>query len=225
MEIDKNYKKPKCPHNRYKTNCIDCGGGSICQHKKQKIYCKDCGGNAICEHNRVKYSCKDCKGSSICEHNKRKRLCIECKGSGICIHNRQGDKCKFCNLNSYLINLQRDCIRRVIKCSSTAVKNKTTLEYLGCSIEHFKQFILNKMNTDMNMDNIHIDHIKPVSRFNLDDNNELKECCHYTNFQPLLTKDNLKKSNKWSETDNIFWKNNIIFNNSYNDIYIPEYNY
>lgn len=221
MEIDKNYKKPKCPHNRYKTNCIDCGGGSICQHKKQKIYCKDCGGNAICEHNRVKYSCKDCKGSNICEHNKRKRLCVECKGSGICIHNKRQNSCKICDIRSYLIKLQRDCVRRILKTSTKIIKNKTTLEYIDCSIENFRIFIFNKMKSNMNINNIHLDHIKPVSCFNLDNETEFKECCHYTNFQPLLIEDNLKKSNNWSEKDDLFWRNNIIFNNNYIDIYIP----
>jgi hypothetical protein len=61
----------------------------------------------------------------------------------------------------------------------------------------------------MNWDNIHLDHIKPVSKFNLEDETELLDCCHYTNFQPLLIKDNLNKSNKWSETDELFWNANI----------------
>ena len=51
------------------------------------------------------------------------------------------------------------------------------------------------MTQNMTIDNIHLDHIKPVSSFNLDDENEIKECCHYTNFQPLFIEENLKKSN------------------------------
>jgi len=56
METENKYIRPKCPHNKFKSKCIDCGGGSICEHKKRKIYCKECGGTAICEHNRIKYS-------------------------------------------------------------------------------------------------------------------------------------------------------------------------
>jgi len=221
METDKKYKKPKCPHDKFKSKCIECGGGSICQHKKQKIYCKDCGGKAICEHNKVKYSCKECKGSAICQHNKRKRLCLECKGSGICQHNTRFDICKICNLNNCLIKSQRDCVKRIIKISTKFVKNKHTVEYLGCSIEYYKNFIFSKMTSEMNIDNIHLDHIKPVSSFNLDDENDLMECCHYTNFQPLLIKDNLKKSNKWSEKDELYWRQNIIFNDDFIQLYIP----
>lgn len=65
-----------------------------------------------------------------------------------------------------------------------------------------------KCKKDKNEDDI--DHIKPVSKFNLKEEKELKQCCHYTNLQPLLEKDNLSKSNKWSEEDEINWRNNII---------------
>lgn len=43
----------------------------------------------------------------------------------------------------------------------------------------------------------------------------------YTNFQPLLIEDNLKKAAKWSSEDDEFWRNNIIFNDYYKDIYMP----
>ena len=58
----------------------------------------------------------------------------------------------------------------------------------------------------MTWDNIHLDHIKPVSKFNLDDEDEFLDCCNYKNFQPLLVKDNLEKSNKFTENDEIKWR-------------------
>jgi hypothetical protein len=45
------------------------------------------------------------------------------------------------------------------------------------------------------------------------------DCCHYTNFQPLLAKDNMSKRAKWSETDEIFWNDNIKERNIYKYIY------
>jgi len=98
-------------------------------------------------------------------------------------------------------------------------KIKSTIEYLGCSSDYFKEYIEKKMTNDMTFENIHIDHIKPVSRFDLDDPDEFLECCHYTNLQPLHSKDNLTKSNKWTPENDAFWKENIK-GKEYNKIYI-----
>ena len=43
---------------------------------------------------------------------------------------------------------------------------------------------------EMAFDNIYYDHIKPVSAFNLNNKDELLDCCHYSNLQPLLANDN-----------------------------------
>jgi hypothetical protein len=45
------------------------------------------------------------------------------------------------------------------------------------------------MTPEMTFDNVHLDHIIPVSRFNLDDEEELLKSCHFTNLQLLLCKD------------------------------------
>ena len=42
----------------------------------------------------------------------------------------------------------------------------------------------------------HIDHIKPMASFNLNDPEEQKKCCHYSNLQPLWWWENLEKSDK-----------------------------
>jgi hypothetical protein len=42
----------------------------------------------------------------------------------------------------------------------------------------------------------HIDHIKPLEKFNLLDLEQLKRACHYTNLQPLWAEDNLSKGSK-----------------------------
>ena len=48
----------------------------------------------------------------------------------------------------------------------------------------------------MTWDNIHIDHIQPCASFDLEDPNEQRKCFHYTNLQPLLAEDNLRKSDQ-----------------------------
>ena len=75
-------------------------------------------------------------------------------------------------------------------------------------MDYFNNFIA----TDelMTYDNIHIDHIKPICKFNLNNEDEFLDFCNCTNLQPLLSKDNLEKSNKRNESNETFWRNNII---------------
>jgi hypothetical protein len=73
----------------------------------------------------------------------------------------------------------------------------------------------------MTFDNIHIDHIKPACKFKLENPDELLKCCHYTNLQPLLIVDNLAKGGKWSDDDDLFWNENIIYK-EYLPLYLPK---
>jgi hypothetical protein len=73
----------------------------------------------------------------------------------------------------------------------------------------------------MAFSNIHIDHIKPVSVFNMDDAKDFASCCHYTDLQPLLSTQNAEKSNKWSKVDEVFWSSNIRNKAEYLEIYLP----
>lgn len=77
-------------------------------------------------------------------------------------------------------------------------KCKTTLKYIGCNAKELKEYLESQFLEGMNWDNYgfygwHIDHIKPISSFNLEDEEQMKECFHYTNLQPLWAEDNLKK--------------------------------
>lgn len=163
-----------------------------------------------CCHDRIKSQCRDCNGSAICKHDIQKATCKQCKGSRICQHEKIRGQCKDCDLPKYILHKQRVHLNRVLKQSSLQ-KNKKTVEYLGCSVEQFMNHINSKMTAEMNYDKIHIDHIKPVSKFDLNNEDEFKMCCHYTNLQPLLAKDNLRKHNRWSDEEDKYWSQNIIY--------------
>lgn len=98
--------------------------------------------------------------------------------------------------NFRLIHNLRSRLRQALK-SQKASKNTKTVKLLGCSIEEFKQYLKSKFKPGMTFKNYgkwHIDHIKPLSKFDL--NKDVKLVCHYTNLQPLWAKDNLSKNNK-----------------------------
>jgi hypothetical protein len=69
---------------------------------------------------------------------------------------------------------------------------------LGCTIDEFKRYIEGKFGGGMSWDNYgewHLDHIIPLSKFKLEDRQQLLIACNYTNYQPLWGKDNMSKSN------------------------------
>lgn len=209
-----------CIHNKRKITCLECKGSGICIHNKRESRCVDCKGGEICIHDKVKGRCKICDGSSYCIHNKRKELCVDCEGVSLCFHNVQKRQCRICNPLLVLVQIQRHNIWKTMKKTDNE-KTKPTIEYLGCSPEYFQKYIQSKMIDGMTFDNIHYDHIKPVSAFHLDIEEDLLNCCHYTNFQPLFKNDNLRKSNKWTDYDEEFWKSNIC-GKEYLKLYFPK---
>ena len=73
-------------------------------------------------------------------------------------------------------------------------------DILGCEKDEFEKHIESKFTEGMNFKNYgdwELDHIKPLSKFDLTKENEIKECFHYSNIQPLWMSDNRKKYNKY----------------------------
>jgi len=100
-----------------------------------------------------------------------------------------------CNLRSRL--------RRAI---SGNYKSGSAVSDLGCSIAALKEHLEKQFQPGMSWDNYgdwHIDHIKPLSSFNLEDREQLLVACNYTNLQPLWAADNIRKGNKILEE---IWK-------------------
>lgn len=80
-------------------------------------------------------------------------------------------------------------------------KNGSAVKDLGCSIDEFKIYLESKFSPGMTWENWstngwHIDHIKPLSSFDLKDRKQFIEACHYTNLQPLWADENLSKGKK-----------------------------
>jgi hypothetical protein len=94
-------------------------------------------------------------------------------------------------------------IRTLLKNQLTANggrKAAKTEMLLGCSLAKAQSHLESQFSLGMTWDNHgewHIDHIRPCASFDLTDPEQQKECCHYTNLQPLWAAENLAKSDKW----------------------------
>ncbi len=88
----------------------------------------------------------------------------------------------------------RTRIRSAVKSNARA---GSAVKDLGCSITELKIQLEGQFLPSMTWDNHgpvwHIDHIKPLSRFDLTDRTQFLEACHYTNLQPLFALDNIRK--------------------------------
>jgi len=80
-------------------------------------------------------------------------------------------------------------------------KSDRTEKLIGITIKELKKYIENQFRDSMTWDNYgyygwHIDHILPLSSFDLTKAEEQKKAFHYTNLQPLWAKENMHKHSK-----------------------------
>lgn len=81
-----------------------------------------------------------------------------------------------------------------------AIKNKqkvgSAVRDLGCSIGSFRLFIENQFEPGMSWDNYgqwHLDHVIPLSSFDLTDRTQFLDAANWLNYQPLWATDNIRK--------------------------------
>ena len=155
----------RCEHGRQRHHCKDCNGSSVCERQRVRILCKDCNGASICEYQRHRSTCKayngtsicehqrqqsqciDCQGASICRHSKQRYICRDCNGTGICAHSKERITCLICDPICHLSGICRSRIYKALKSD----RELTSREYIGCSIEEFKQHIRASTQTTHDM--------------------------------------------------------------------------
>ena len=104
------------------------------------------------------------------------------------------------NINYRLAHNLRTRLAMFLKAQNTMKINKTMV-YVGCTKEELKKHIENQFVDGMSWDNYgrttwHIDHIIPLSIFDLTVEENIHKVMHYTNLQPLWASDNIRKGNK-----------------------------
>jgi len=77
-----------------------------------------------------------------------------------------------------------------------------TVDFIGCSIDDLKLHLEKQFVDGMSWKNYgrhgwHVDHIRPCCSFDLTDSEQVRECFHYSNLQPLWAKDNLSKGGNY----------------------------
>lgn len=99
-----------------------------------------------------------------------------------------------------LRNRVRDKLKRIMKGKPMTERSFFSI---GCSLPELKTHFELKFRDGMSWDNYGkvwvVDHIKPLSKFNLLDKSERVAANNYTNLQPLLRKENDEKSDKYEE--------------------------
>lgn len=102
------------------------------------------------------------------------------------------------DINFRLADILRSRLKNVLK---GRVKKGSAVSDLGCSIEELKKHLESRFTEGMTWENYgkggwEIDHIIPLSKVDLQDLEELKKVCHYSNLQPLWAGDNRSKGNR-----------------------------
>jgi hypothetical protein len=101
------------------------------------------------------------------------------------------------NPKSKIINNIRKRLRKFLK--EIGVNNKNHSMIVGCTKLNFINHIESKFTPKMTWENYgsywHVDHIIPVSSFDLADPEQRKQANHWTNLQPLEASKNIAKSN------------------------------
>jgi hypothetical protein len=105
---------------------------------------------------------------------------------------------KKCDPNFKLAINIRGRLNRAIK---NNYKSGSSISDLGCTISELKQYIQTKFKQGMTWENWskngwHLDHIQPLSSFDLTDRDQFLKAVHYTNLQPLWAEEHKQKTKK-----------------------------
>lgn len=128
--------------------------------------------------------------------NKVCRYCGDVKPETRFRHNRR--KCRDCERDDPKEKMKRYVRTRIYNCLLHR-KSKSSIEYLGCGTDEYQTWITT-YNPELSLDNYgkvwHIDHVIPISLFNLDLQTQCDIAFNWRNTMPLLARENLAKCNR-----------------------------
>jgi len=174
--------------------------------------CKECGKQLSAKKNTTGL-CRTCsyvvfkpwnKGiTGITPWNKGKSLFKNKDEYRIYLNRNRKEKRKYESIQEKLSDRIRTLIRNHIIRGTGKRKAIKTEELLGCTHKFFKEYLQNLFGIGMSWENYgngkekwNIDHIRPVSRFDLTSIEEQKKAFHFSNCQPMWSLENIKKGNR-----------------------------
>lgn len=91
----------------------------------------------------------------------------------------------------------RSMVSSIVR-KSTKNPRAKTFELVGCSPEELRKHLESKFKDGMSWENYgrhgwHVDHIRPIASFSLEDEQQQRECFNWRNLQPLWASENYKK--------------------------------
>jgi len=169
------------------------------KYKADESYRQKCIENAISfkkEKKAIRDEEKKVKQELIGIGNMECRYCFEIKPKERFRWNRK--KCRDCERDDPKEKFKRYVRTRIYNCLKVH-KAKSSIEYLGTSTNDYLDWIMN-YNSHYNIDNYgavwHIDHVIPISHFDLSNENEQLLAFNWRNTMPLSATENLKKNNR-----------------------------
>tara|TARA_Y100001972_G_scaffold128931_1_gene192778 strand:+ start:1032 stop:1661 length:630 start_codon:yes stop_codon:yes gene_type:complete len=87
-------------------------------------------------------------------------------------------------------------------------RNTSAMKYLGCELPFFLEYLRLQFFDDMSFDKRNkweLDHIRPVTTFNLEDHNQWSCCWNWRNLRPIPKSVNRKKRERYDLEDELNW--------------------
>ena|ERR1035437_5343669 len=151
------------------------------------------------------YLCKECVKEYRKEYNKSNKEKIRKQQQDYYLNNKEqilvhqkkyeSNKVKT-DIQYKLSRAIRSRLRSALKGN---VKSGSAVRNMGCTISELMVRFEKQFQPGMAWNNHghwHIDHIKPLSSFDLTNRQQFLEACHYSNLQPLWATENLHKAAK-----------------------------
>lgn len=113
------------------------------------------------------------------------------------IRNKFNDRYK----NDHEFRIRKNCQRR-IQALFKENKQYSTNKYLNCTNKFFIEWLEfcfrndNKMNLENHGSYWHLDHVIPITKFDLSKEDQIYLCFNWINYMPLSAKENISKQNK-----------------------------